>query len=209
MENNVSYKRIPFDLELAKAITKGEKEGRIVCGNNLPARIICTDRLGYDRPIVVLIKEGRNEVVQSYTKNGHYPTKESDPNLDLFLEVPDEQEFKEGDIVICCYGVIGIVEHIDTSSGNMFFHCCYRPSTKRISFFNEAMSPAVCHLATSEEKLILIDALKKDGSDKAREYLKRFFNITLPYKFVPKEWVLAKNDSPYSEMVYSIVKINI
>ncbi len=30
------YKRIPFDLELAKAITKGEKEGRVVTRANKP-----------------------------------------------------------------------------------------------------------------------------------------------------------------------------
>lgn len=40
-------KRIPFDLELAKAITAGEKEGRVVTNLGLPARIVCRDSKEY------------------------------------------------------------------------------------------------------------------------------------------------------------------
>ena len=85
-------KRIPFDVELAKAITKGEKEGRVVTKNERLARIICWDyHTRYKYPIIALVKNGHMENVRTYNINGK---NEILPDLDIFLEVPDEQEVK-------------------------------------------------------------------------------------------------------------------
>lgn len=43
---NQFFKRIPFDLELAKKITNKEVKGEIVTRDGRQARIICFDRKG-------------------------------------------------------------------------------------------------------------------------------------------------------------------
>lgn len=80
-------KRVPFNLELAKKITKKEVKGRIVTRDGLQARIICFDKEG-DYPIVALVKKSCGvENTYTYNKEG----REFDNGmslLDLFLEVP-------------------------------------------------------------------------------------------------------------------------
>lgn len=81
------YKKIPFDLELAKKITSKEVKGRIVTRDGHQARIICSDKEGY-YPIVALVKKFCGvENTYSYNKEG----REFDIGAslsDLFLEVP-------------------------------------------------------------------------------------------------------------------------
>ena len=47
--------RVPFDLELAKKITNGECDGRIVTRDGKNARVVCWDKKKGDFPIVALI----------------------------------------------------------------------------------------------------------------------------------------------------------
>lgn len=50
------YKRVSFDLELAKKITSKEVKGRIVTEDNLTARIVCFDmKFGVDKILAVLV----------------------------------------------------------------------------------------------------------------------------------------------------------
>lgn len=94
------YKRIPFDLELAKAITKGEKEGRVVTRDSRKARVVCWDKAGKLFPIVALLADTQfNESTAYYTEKGKraYPgTRDCDD--DLFLEVPDKFNLNEVDV---------------------------------------------------------------------------------------------------------------
>lgn len=48
--------------------------------------------------------------------------------------------------------------------------------------------------ATDVEKDVLIEALKDDGTDAAKDYLKRFFNIEQEHKFKPFDKVLVRDD---------------
>lgn len=48
-------------------------------------------------------------------------------------------------------------------------------------------------LATPEENQLLIDALKKDNSERARECLKRFFGIEVERKFTLNQEVLVRD----------------
>lgn len=80
------FKKIPFDLELAKKITQKEVKGCIVTRDGRQARIICSDKEGY-YPIVALVKKSCGvENTYSYNKEG----REFDNGMslsDLFLEV--------------------------------------------------------------------------------------------------------------------------
>lgn len=89
-----TYKKIPFDLELAKKITNKETKGRIVTQEGKKVRIICWDKKPADEkaheyPIVALIQNDYNgEMSQTYTTEGAacYPNYKS--RYDLIIEVP-------------------------------------------------------------------------------------------------------------------------
>lgn len=82
-----TYKKIPFDLELAKKITNKELSGRIVNGIGEELRIICWDMKGI-YPIIALneMPDG-NEGVNTYDENGRM-FETPDSALDLHIEVP-------------------------------------------------------------------------------------------------------------------------
>lgn len=88
------FKKIPFDLELAKKITNKEAKGRIVTQEGKKVRIICWDKKPVDEkaheyPIVALIQNDYNgEMSQTYTTEGAacYPNYKS--RYDLIIEVP-------------------------------------------------------------------------------------------------------------------------
>lgn len=83
------YKKVPFDIELAKKITKKEVKGRIVNGGGDEVRIICWDkRCGCLRyPIIALADRSDGEHIYTFTEKGiesiGYKTFK-----DLHLEVP-------------------------------------------------------------------------------------------------------------------------
>lgn len=88
------FKKIPFDLELAKKITNKEAKGRIVTQEGKKVRIICWDKKPVDEeaheyPIVALIQNDYNgEMSQTFTAEGAacYPNYKS--RYDLIIEIP-------------------------------------------------------------------------------------------------------------------------
>ena len=82
------FKKIPFDLELAKKITNKEAKGRIVTDDEHEVRIICYDyrHFGGKNRLVALIDLGDNEIALSYNNEG----KEIDnrEKFAIHLEVP-------------------------------------------------------------------------------------------------------------------------
>lgn len=88
------FKKIPFDLELAKKITNKEVKGRIVTRDGRQARIICFDPKTNDalKSIVALVLHPRGvENVCIYQDNGGYSYLGED-GLDLQIEVPTYYE---------------------------------------------------------------------------------------------------------------------
>lgn len=96
-KNNMTrtkYKRIPFDIELAKKIMNKEVKGRIVTMEGRKVRIICWDKKPVDEeaheyPIVALIQNNYNgEMSQTFTAEGAacYPNYKS--RYDLIIEIP-------------------------------------------------------------------------------------------------------------------------
>lgn len=90
----MTFKKIPFDLELAKKITNKEAKGRIVTQEGKKVRIICWDKKPVDEkaheyPIVALIQNDYNgEMSQTFTAEGAacYPNYKS--RYDLIIEIP-------------------------------------------------------------------------------------------------------------------------
>lgn len=82
------FKKIPFDLELAKKITNKDVKGRIVTEDGHEVRIICYDyrHFGGKNRLVALIDLGDNEIALSYNNEG----KEIDnrEKFAIHLEVP-------------------------------------------------------------------------------------------------------------------------
>lgn len=89
-----TFKRVPFNLELAKKITNKEAKGRIVTQEGKKVRIICWDKKPVDEkaheyPIVALIQNDYNgEMSQTFTAEGAacYPNYRS--RYDLIIEIP-------------------------------------------------------------------------------------------------------------------------
>lgn len=84
-----TYKRIPFDIELAKKITKKEAKGRIVNVDGNKARIICWNKDCGNRnyPIIALVDMNGGEQIFTFTKEGKECIGFSSYK-DLCLEVP-------------------------------------------------------------------------------------------------------------------------
>lgn len=85
-----TFKRVPFNLELAKKITNKEAKGRIVTRDGLQARIICYDKSGAQSiyPIVALVQvEPDDEQTYTFTNEGFFSAGNKFCR-DLFLEVP-------------------------------------------------------------------------------------------------------------------------
>lgn len=93
-----TFKKIHFDIELAKKITKGENKGRIVTQEGKKVRIVCWDKKPIDKdsldfPIVAIIENDYNgEMLHTYTKEGNacYPNYRSRYNL--IIEIPTYQK---------------------------------------------------------------------------------------------------------------------
>ena len=89
------FKKIPFNLELAKKITNKEVNGRIVTRDGQQARIICFDRKTEASvwPIVALVtvNDSGGEDLEIYQANGNF-NRIRETELDLQIEVPTYYE---------------------------------------------------------------------------------------------------------------------
>lgn len=187
--------KVPFEVELAKRISNGNKEGRIVTRGGDEARIVCWDykSMSGDYPILALINKGRQELPIPYSKKGRYNVYGyfSEDCLDLMLEIPKYLTFKDGDIVACGWeehnessSWISIIKSVNTSAYGVRTSDYVILITKSnsntdgvIKYDSYTTSGEWIRKATEEEKQTLIDALKESKEPKAKEYLKRFFNI--------------------------------
>ena len=86
----IRFKKISFDIELAKKITNKEVKGRIVTEDGLPARIVCFDYNfgGKKDNIVVIIEHTGYEGVLTCFADGLYHSEFFNKKCALHLEVP-------------------------------------------------------------------------------------------------------------------------
>lgn len=203
------YVKVPFDVEMAKKITNGEVEGKVVTRDDGNARIICWDAEG-DQPIIALIKYHDKEYPHSFCLNGLLQDGDC-LNGDLMLEIPEYMTFKDGDVL-----------YVETKNNNNFIFINKNRASKtykyvslmnRVKLSFERTECCYCEhikilrFATESEKQKLIEALKASKEPEAKEYLKRFFDIVLKqeYEFKPFDKVLAR-DSKSNEWKIDIFR---
>lgn len=177
--------RVPFNIDMAKEITNGEIEGKIVTRDGRNARIACWNykSLSGEYPLLVLIENGIFEAQELYTLNGKEKSfiKEA-CDSDLVLEIPEYMMFKDGDVLtyrpngdrLCIFiykgNDIGLMHNYVT-------YDCDSRGNNIITFGKSSYISTLCELSTESEKQKLIEALKESKEPKAKEYLKRFFGI--------------------------------
>lgn len=84
-----TFKKIPFDIELAKKITNKEVKGRIVTEENLTARIVCFDlKYGGSKILAVLVDCGDYEVGIRCNLDGICRDDIKEDKFNLHIEVP-------------------------------------------------------------------------------------------------------------------------
>lgn len=182
---------IPFDLETARKIRKGERLGQIVTekGQNR-AEIVYEDNLS-NCPLLVVIHS------ISVSVDWFSPTGKALSSANrLLLEVPEYATFKDGDV-------------LSNEEGNYIFilntNGKYLTSLYASFAIREGLTISDniaanennierYRLATDSEKQRMINALKASKNPKAKEYLKRFFGIEEKpkYEFKPFDKVLVK-----------------
>nr|DAH55642.1 MAG TPA: hypothetical protein [Caudoviricetes sp.] len=85
----IKYKKIPFNLELAKKITQNEAKGRIMTEDNLPARIVCFDlKHGGSKILAVLVDCGVYEIGIRCDLDGICVDDRKEDKFNLRIEVP-------------------------------------------------------------------------------------------------------------------------
>lgn len=84
------FKKIPFDLKLAKKITNKEVKGRIVTEDGLTARIVCFDmKFGVDKILAVLVDcGGEYEIGVRCNLDGTCRDDRKEDKFNLHIEVP-------------------------------------------------------------------------------------------------------------------------
>lgn len=198
--------KVPFEVELAKEISNGTKEGRIVTRDGRSARVICWDRKG-KFPIMALIDNGDDEDYQYYHADGII---EHRINLgsDLMLKIPEYLTLKNGDIVklsnntSAWISIIRDIDLVDNGRGdklyvtNDYVSLVINGRNGSVDIDSYSDAGHKVERATEEEKQMLIDALKASKEPKAEVYLKHFFGIEEKptCEFKPKDWVLCYSD---------------
>lgn len=84
-----TYKRVPFDLKLAKKIINKEVKGRIVTEDGLTARIVCFDlKYGGNKILAALIDCGEYEIGIRCNLDGTCRDVRRENKFNLHIEVP-------------------------------------------------------------------------------------------------------------------------
>lgn len=202
------FVKVAFELELAKRIQNKECDGRIVTRDGKKARIVCWDAEGRDDYILALLFSENREYPVNFMPNGRM-VKDERTQSDLMLEIPEYMTIKDGDIVTLGweneYGFckwVSIIksvekyaEHFDTEGYTTV--CLYASNGNKFEMDFDSTSDGAmwANKSTEEEKQKLINELKASKEPKAKEYLKRFFNIEQKqeYEFKPFDKVLVRD----------------
>lgn len=89
-----TFKKVPFNIELAKKITNKEVKGRIVTRDGRKIRIICTDRkdksdvIAQYSVIALVTEKDGHECEYEYLDTGRFSAVIEETDLDLHIEVP-------------------------------------------------------------------------------------------------------------------------
>lgn len=185
---------IPFDLETAKKIRKGERLGQIVAekGRNR-AEIVYEDDLCNAYPLLVVI-HSIPVLADWFSSTGKAF---NDANR-LLLEVPEYVTFKDGDVLSNEEGNYIFILNTNGKYLTSFYASLNQKGILKIEDGLSAWENQIekYRFATESERQKLVDALKASKEPKAKEYLKRFFGIEEKpkYDFKPFDKVLVRDE---------------
>lgn len=185
---------IPFDLETAKKIRKGERLGQIVAekGRNR-AEIVYEDDLCNAYPLLVVI-HSIPVLADWFSSTGKAF---NDANR-LLLEVPEYVTFKDGDVLSNEEGNYIFILNTNGKYLTSFYASLNQKGILKIEDGLSAWENQIekYRFATESERQKLIDALKASKEPEAKEYLKRFFGIEEKpkYDFKPFDKVLVRDE---------------
>lgn len=189
--------RVPFEVELAKKITNGDAEGRIVTRDGRSARVICWDFSNIQNIVSAISQE---DGVENVSSNFHDGTccLSSKCDEDLFIEIPEYMTFKDGDVIAYdnvkdVFFIIG--SKCSMTDENPHYYIKYEKGYLTFGTEDSFCRLKYSRLATEEERQKIIDALEASKEPEAKEYLKRFFGIEEKeeYEFKPFDKVLARS----------------
>lgn len=184
--------RVPFSVDMAKKITSGELYGNIIDNTRSYYRIVCFDLLDDKGKLIGLRKNSDfTETAFTFNDNGCCVQNTS---RELSIEVPEYITFKEGDLI--AYGNGDLV----LFKTHIFDRKCYQQyavlSNGKLEIGTSAcMVYYDSRIANEEERNTFINALKASKEKKAKEYLKKFFEIEQKpeCEFKPFDRVLVRD----------------
>lgn len=191
------FVKVPFDLEMAKKITSGDIEGRIVTDDGRNARIVDWNyKTTSNEPILAIISDRQSSYENTYSFNDKGIDKINDNNgiSPLMLEVPEYLTFKDGDVLSNGKGFVFILNTHGEYKTSLYV--CLHIDKGPLSFGGAADGNNIKKFtfASEVEKQKLIDALKASKEPEAKPCLKILGIEEKPkYDFKPKDWVLVRN----------------
>lgn len=168
-----NYKRIPFNVELAKKIVNGKVKGRIVTMEGRKVRIVCWDKKPIDEramdfPIVALLQNDcEGEMLNTYTEEGLASSPNYKNRYNLIIEIPnykDYSNFEPKKYQPClvrngedCLWGIQVYSHTDYQGKKLFYDGCYLRQFTNVLPLSEVTKRLICTKKSYEE---LIDKLE-------------------------------------------------
>lgn len=182
----------PFDLELAKKISNGEREGEIVTiGHNHKVELVYYNKdRGMFNTLGVIYSDG--DIISDWFSDNGMGAR----GCRLCINIPEYTAFKDGDVLSNEEG-----DYLFILNTNGKYLTSYHASWQEggyLYFDNGAANQNNIEryrFATKDEKQKFIDALKTSKETKAKMCLKQFFGIEIEpeYKFKPFDKVLVRD----------------
>ena len=173
-----NYKRIPFNVELAKKIVNGKVKGRIVTMEGRKVRIVCWDKKPIDEramdlPIVALLQNDcEGEMLNTYTEEGLASSPNYKNRYNLIIEIPNYKDYSNFELKKyqpclvrngedCLWG-IQVYSHTDYQGKKLFYDGCYLRQFTNVLPLSEVTKRLICTKKSYEE---LIDKLEGNDQD--------------------------------------------
>lgn len=185
-------KTIPFDFDLAVAISRGEKEGEIIFRGEEEGEAIIAHVSNMDEchPLLIVVQNRVTEFSAWFNKKGE---RSGYPKDKLYIRFHKEEIFKDGDILV---GIDGFMFMLNTDGPyKTSMHAGVYPS-EAITFTGATKLDEIeiFRKADENEYHRFVSILKKSDDDRAIKLLKKYFGIDKEISFKSFDKVLIKDN---------------
>lgn len=184
-------KIIPFDFNLAMAISRGEKEGKIVFkveGEEEDAIIVYVSNIYKKYPLLVVI-QGKEECSGWFNRKGESI---GFPDDKLYMKIEKTETFKDKDILV---GDSGFIFMLDTNGRFKTSTYAGLYTNGKLTFGGAAGGDDIERFrrANMEEYSRFVYALAKSKDNRAIKLLKKLNGVEENIDFKPFDKVLIRN----------------